>query len=582
MTTDWRVHYTRWNEYSDLEPELRRQLEQLAGDEKKLEDCFYKPIAFGTGGMRGVMGPGINRINVYTIRKATAGLALHLLEQGTDPAAQKVAIAYDSRADSYTFALETAKVLGHYGLTACLFEQLCPTPLLSFAVRHLGASAGVVITASHNPPEYNGYKIYGADGGQIPPEAAARIFAKIEEAGDELRIGTSEVSALINNGLLQMIGDEVFAAYMACQKQLRLPAAELALRTHQPRIVFSPLHGTTLAPITQGLQAFGFTQVKVVSEQAKPDPLFPTVATPNPEEPESFRLALMQARKKGADLIICTDPDGDRLGVAIRTGPNQHLILNGNQTGVLLLDYLLSQEKQAGTLPAQAAVVKTVVTSEMVRAIASDYGVATIDTLTGFKYIGEKIHEFAQSGAHAFLFGLEESCGYLRGDFVRDKDAVQAAFLLADACACQLAQGSSLHRRLQELYETYGYFREDLVSITYPGKAGMETMTAILAALRSKPMASVAGHRVSSIDDYLHGKRWLSATNESEPLPLPASDGLKYTLGEHGWFCIRPSGTEPKIKLYFGVKDTSEKAALQSLADIKKAVLAYLEQLLPA
>ncbi len=439
MTTDWRVHYTRWNEYSDLEPELRRQLEQLAGDEKKLEDCFYKPIAFGTGGMRGVMGPGINRINVYTIRKATAGLALHLLEQGTDPAAQKVAIAYDSRADSYTFALETAKVLGHYGLTACLFEQLCPTPLLSFAVRHLGASAGVVITASHNPPEYNGYKIYGADGGQIPPEAAARIFAKIEEAGDELRIGTSEVSALINNGLLQMIGDEVFAAYMACQKQLRLPAAELALRTHQPRIVFSPLHGTTLAPITQGLQAFGFTQVKVVSEQAKPDPLFPTVATPNPEEPESFRLALMQARKKGADLIICTDPDGDRLGVAIRTGPNQHLILNGNQTGVLLLDYLLSQEKQAGTLPAQAAVVKTVVTSEMVRAIASDYGVATIDTLTGFKYIGEKIHEFAQSGAHAFLFGLEESCGYLRGEFVRDKDAVQAAFLLADACACQLS-----------------------------------------------------------------------------------------------------------------------------------------------
>ncbi|RNB51741.1 phospho-sugar mutase [Brevibacillus gelatini] len=582
MTTDWQVHYTRWKEYPDLEPELRRQLEQLEGDEKKREDCFYKPISFGTGGMRGVMGPGINRINMYTIRKATAGLALHLLEQETNLAALKVAIAYDSRAHSHTFALETAKVLGHYGITACLFEQLCPTPLLSFAVRHLGASAGVVITASHNPPEYNGYKIYGADGGQIPPEAAARIFAKIEQAGDELRIGTSEVTELMDSGLLHMIGDEVFAAYMTCQKQLRHPAAELALRTHQPRIIFSPLHGTTLAPITQGLQALGFTQVHVVSRQAEPDPLFPTVATPNPEEPESFRMALKQARKKGADLIICTDPDGDRLGVAVRTGPNQYVILNGNQTGVLLLDYILTQEKKAGTLPARAAVVKTVVTSEMVRAIASDYGVATIDTLTGFKYIGEKIHEFAQSGTHAFLFGLEESCGYLRGDFVRDKDAVQAAFLLADACACLLAQGSSLYQRLQELYAKYGHYREDLVSITYPGKDGMEAMTAILAALRSKPLASVAGRHVTSIDDYLHGKRWLAETNGTEPLSLPASDGLKYTLGERGWFCIRPSGTEPKMKLYFGVKNTSEAAALQALSDIKKAVLAYLQQLLPA
>ncbi|MED2256242.1 phospho-sugar mutase [Brevibacillus parabrevis] len=582
MQMDWHKHYTRWKQYTDLDPQLQRHLEQLEGDEQKLEDCFYKPIAFGTGGMRGVMEPGINRINLYTIRKAAAGLALHLLEQHSDAAQLAVVIAYDSRNDSYTFALETAKVLGYYGVSACLFENLCPTPLLSFAVRHLGAAAGVVITASHNPPEYNGFKIYGSDGGQIPPQAADRIFAQMEQAGDELQIGTREVNELLDSGLLRMLGDEVFTAYMACQKQLRSPAASAIVAAHQPRIVFSPLHGTTLVPIAQGLQSLGFEQVKVVQEQAEPDPLFSTVSTPNPEEPESFRFALKHARKKGADLIICTDPDGDRLGVAIRTGPNQHVILNGNQAGVLLLDYILAQEKLAGTLPAHAAVVKTIVTSEMVRAIAADYGVATIDTLTGFKYIGEKIEEFAQSGAHHFLFGLEESCGYLRGDFVRDKDAVQAAFLLADACAFQLSQGSSLHQRLQELYAKHGTFREELISITYPGKDGMQTMTAILAALRDRPLTTVAGDAVTSIEDYLTGERRLQATNESQPLALPASDVLKFIMGDHAWFCIRPSGTEPKMKLYFGVRDVSESAALTALANMKKAVLDYLQQLLPA
>lgn len=582
MKADWQTNYSRWNNFAALDPALREQLDLIQMDSKHLEDCFYKPIDFGTGGMRGVMAPGINRINMYTIRKASAGLALYLLEQNADAAAIKVVIAYDSRQHAKAFALETAKVLGTYGITSCLFSKLTPTPLLSFAVRHLGACAGVVITASHNPPEYNGYKIYGSDGGQIPPHAASRILEKMDEVGDELLIAVTDESELLESGRLHMVENEIFDAYLACQEQLRISSAPFVLQTHQPRIVFSPLHGTTHDPILHGLMDRGFQQVRVVPEQANPDPEFTYATSPNPENPDAFRLALKYARKKGADLIICTDPDGDRLGVAVRTKPNQHIILTGNQVGVLLLDYLLSHKKAESDLPANSVIVKTIVTSEMVRAIAASYQISTVDTLTGFKYIGEKMYEYEQTGQHHYLFGLEESCGYLYGDFVRDKDGVQAAYLLADACAYQLSQGSSLYQQLQLLYQKYGYYQEDLVSITYTGRDGMEKMTTLLTSIRSTPLRAISGRSVTAVEDYATGLRHDLLSGENTVLSLPQSDVLKFHLENDAWFCIRPSGTEPKLKLYFGVKEQSEETAQTELVTLKQHVLDYLRRLMPS
>ncbi|GIO04849.1 phosphomannomutase [Brevibacillus reuszeri] len=582
MKADWQTNYTRWNEFAALDPALREQLDLIQMDSKHLEDCFYKPIDFGTGGMRGVMAPGINRINLYTIRKASAGLALYLLEQNADVAEMKVVIAYDSRQHAKAFAMETAKVLGRYGITSCLFSKLTPTPLLSFAVRHLGARAGVVITASHNPPEYNGYKIYGSDGGQIPPHTASRILEKMDDVGDELLVEVADETELLESGRLRMVENEIFDAYLASQEQLRFSSARLVLQTHQPRIVFSPLHGTTHDPILHGLVDRGFQQVRVIPEQANPDPEFTYASSPNPENPEAFRLAMKYARKKGADLIICTDPDGDRLGVAVRTKPNQHIILTGNQVGVLLLDYLLSHKKAESSLPANSVVVKTIVTSEMVRAIAASYHIGTVDTLTGFKYIGEKIYEFEQTRQYHFLFGLEESCGYLYGEFVRDKDGVQAAYLLADACAYQLSQGSSLYQQLQFLYQKYGYYQEDLVSITYTGRDGMEKMTTLLTSIRHAPPNTISGRIITTFEDYQTGLRHDLLSGKTTGLSLPTSDVLKFHLQNEAWFCIRPSGTEPKLKLYFGVKEKSEVSAQTQLATLKQHVLDFLRRLIPS
>ncbi|GED71095.1 phosphomannomutase [Brevibacillus reuszeri] len=583
MQADWQINYSRWNEFASLDPALRQHLDTLQSDVTQLEDCFHTSIAFGTGGMRGIMAPGTNRINIYTIRKASAGLARYLLEQNPDAASLKVVIAYDSRQDSHTFALETAKVLGQQGITSCLFSKLTPTPLLSFAVRHLGACAGVVITASHNPPEYNGYKIYGSDGGQIPPHTASRILEKMDEVGDELLVEITNESELLESGSLYMVENEIFDAYLASQEQLRFSSARLDLQTHQPRIVFSPLHGTTHDPILHGLAERGFQQVRVVPEQANPDPEFTYASSPNPENPDAFRLALKFARKKGADLIMCTDPDGDRLGVAVRTGPNQHVILTGNQVGVLLLDYLLLQKKAESTsLPANSVVVKTIVTSEMVRAIAAAYQIDTVDTLTGFKYIGEKIYEYEQTKQYHFLFGLEESCGYLYGDFVRDKDGVQAAYLLADACAHQLSQDRSLYEHLQQLFQKHGYYREDLVSVTYAGKDGMERMATLLSSIRSNPPGTISNRSITAIEDYETGIRLELLSGEASTLSLPKSHVMKFHLEKEAWFCIRPSGTEPKLKLYFGVKEFSDERAQHELATLKQHVFAFLRGHLPS
>ncbi|WP_064200888.1 phospho-sugar mutase [Brevibacillus brevis] len=577
MNANWYTHYTRWNECESLDSELRQQLTAMHADEKQLADCFSAPIAFGTGGMRGVMEPGINRINLYTIRKASAGLALYLLETYPDLAVKKVVIAYDSRKHSQMFAKETAKVLGQYGITTCIFKQLTPTPLLSFAVRHYRACAGIVITASHNPPEYNGYKIYGADGGQITLATAERLMDHIANAGNELEITPADEQELHKNGLLHYIDDSLLHAYLEKVKQLRVhPDLSPAIR-EQVKIVFTPLHGTTHDSITRGLKQFGYTQVSVVLEQAIPDPNFSTVDSPNPEEPEAFRLAISYAKKMDADMIMGTDPDGDRLGVLVKNKAGDYSVLTGNQLGAMLLHYLLETKQKKGELPTNGLVLKTIVTSEMGRAIAADFGVSTEDTLTGFKYIGEKIEAYKKSGAYVFQFGYEESYGYLIGDFVRDKDAVQTALLLADMCAYCKSQHKSLADTLNDLFDRYGHYAEELISFTCKGGEGMQKISATMSSLRNQPTSQIASHPILAIEDYASGIRTDCQTGTTTPLTLPASDTIKYFFHDHAWFCVRPSGTEPKIKIYLGVKGTRSQDSQEKLFTLKQAVLQLLD-----
>jgi phosphoglucomutase len=577
MAEHWQDHYQRWTKFANLDPELRAQLDSLRDDPHTLEDCFARQIEFGTGGMRGELGPGINRINLYTVRKASAGLARYVIGHGKAAMDAGVAIAYDSRHKSRAFAVEAATVLGWHGIRVHVFDRLCPTPLLSFAVRHLGAFAGIVITASHNPPEYNGYKVYGADGGQITPATAEALLKHMEEAGDELRIATADEPSLRESGLLRTIGSELLQAYLERLQSCRIPPAAPLAAGDPVRIVFTPLHGTTYEAITKGLDAFGYRHVTIVREQADPDPSFSTVSSPNPEEHQAFRLAIQYARKDGADLILGTDPDGDRLGVAVKNHQGDYVVLTGNQTGALLLHYLLSQKRQNGALPANGVVLKTIVTSEMGRAIASDFGLVTVDTLTGFKYIGEKIGEFEKTGAYAFQFGYEESCGFLLADFVRDKDAVQAALFMADACAFHKSEGRSLYDVLLQLFATYGYYMEDLHAMTCKGKDGMAKMASILSHLRSRPLTEIAEKKVTAVEDYLAGERRDVAAGTTALLTFPQTDTLKYVLDDDSWFCVRPSGTEPKIKLYFGVKGASLEEAGKKLAALKQAVVHLLE-----
>lgn len=574
MTEDWRKHYHRWTAFAALDLELREQLNRMRDDEKALQDCFYKSIEFGTGGMRGELGPGTNRINLYTIRKASEGLARYASEHGEQAKQRGVAIAYDSRHKSRELAFEAASVLGKHGIRVYVFDRLCPTPLLSFAVRHLGAWAGIVITASHNPPEYNGFKVYGSDGGQITPTIAGRLMRYMNDVQDELTVKVSDIPTLIKNGLLRILdNDEMTKAYLERVQSIRMPPSA-ALPVN---IVFTPLHGTTYESITQGLKAFGYRNVTVVPEQAVPDPDFPTVTSPNPEEHQALELGIKYGTETNADIIFGTDPDGDRLGVAVKNRAGSYVVLTGNQIGALLLHYLLSEKQKRGVLPPNGVVIKTIVTSEMGRAIATKFGLTTVDTLTGFKYIGEKISEYEKTGEYVFQFGYEESYGFLVGDFVRDKDAVQTALIMADACASCKSEGKSLYDVLLQLYETYGYYCENLYSMTCRGKDGMKKMAAILSSLRNRPLTEVAGKKVIAIEDYLSGERRDVRIGKTVPLTLPKSDVIKFQLEDDSWFCVRPSGTEPKLKIYFGVRGTSLEDGKRKLALVQESVIAQIE-----
>lgn len=570
---NWKQEFSRWLSYAELDAELKEQLENMKQDEKKIEDSFYKNLEFGTGGMRGELGAGTNRLNVYTVRKATQGLARFIEKLGEEAKKRGVVVAYDSRHKSPEFAMEVAATLGAHGITTYVFESLRPTPVLSFAVRYLHTVSGIVLTASHNPPEYNGYKVYGEDGGQLPPKEADELISYVNAVEDELTVEVADVEQLKADGLLHIIGQEVDDAYAAELNNVIINKEMVQKVGKDLKIVFTPLHGTSNISVRRGLEEVGFTDVTVVKEQELPDPNFSTVKSPNPEEHAAFEYAIRDGEKIGADVLIATDPDADRLGVAVRNHDGEFQVLTGNQTGALMLDYLLSQKKENGTLPENGVVLKTIVTSEIGRTIAKAYGLDTVDTLTGFKFIGEKIKQYEESGQYEFQFGYEESYGYLIRPFCRDKDAVQSVLFACEVAAYYKSQGKTLYDGLLEVFEKYGFFREDLVSLTLKGKDGAEQIQEMMATFRENPPKEVAGLTVVAVEDYKASIVTSLQDGHKEEIHLPKSNVLKYQLEDGSWFCLRPSGTEPKIKFYFGVKDNSLQNSEQKLLTIKEDIM---------
>lgn len=570
---NWRDKVDCWISHETLDQELRDLLIEKLHDNIFLEDSFYKNLEFGTGGMRGEIGPGTNRMNIYTVRKAAEGLSQYILEHGKEAQEKGIAIAYDCRHKSQEFALEVAKTVGKHNIKVYLFNELCPTPELSFAVRYLNTFVGVVITASHNPPQYNGFKVYGEDGGQIPPLAANKITHYIDSIDNELAIKVANEKALLDRGLLTYIGKEIDNAYIKKLKTIQFNRKLINKVGNDLRIVFTPLHGAGNKLICEGLKAFGFKKVTLVKEQTLPDPNFSTVKSPNPEEHDAFKMAIKYGKEVNADLLIGTDPDADRLGVAVKNFNDDYIVLTGNQLGALMLHYLLSQKKEKGDLPTNGAVIKTIVTSEMGSNIATDFGVTTINTLTGFKFIGEKIKEFTKTKEYEFQFGYEESYGFLINDFVRDKDAIQSAVFIAEVAAYYKEQGKTLYEGMVELFNKYGFYKEALQSLTLKGKEGQRNITYILNSFRDNPPKEIANIKIIYIEDYLTNKRIDLRTGQEINMPLPKSDVLKFYLANDSWFAIRPSGTEPKIKFYFAVKNSSLCESEKSLEFLQDYVM---------
>ena len=561
MALDSKVEqqYRAWLNDAGIDGATKAELLSLEGNEKEIEDRFYRDLEFGTGGLRGVIGAGTNRMNAYTVGRATQGLAQFLLNELPEP--RSVAIAYDSRNQSPEFALETALVLAGNGITAYVFESLRTTPELSFAVRYLKASAGIVITASHNPPEYNGYKVYGPDGGQLVPHMADLVIGEIRDLSFN-QIKRLDRAAAESQKLLHWIGKEVDDAYLQVVTAVSQRPEVVKAMSDKLHIVYTPLHGTGNLPVRAALAEVGFEHVHVVKEQELPDSQFSTVKSPNPEERDAFKLALELAAQVDADLIIGTDPDCDRMGAVVKDSNGEYFIMTGNQSGAIMVDYLLSSLKEKGQLPADGVVVKTIVTSEMGAVIAQSYGAEVMNTLTGFKYIGEKMTQFDQEGGHTFLFGYEESYGYLAGNYARDKDAVVASMLIAEACAYYKSKGLSLYDVLLKLYAEHGYFLEKLESRTMKGKDGVEQIQGIMSDWRTNPPAEINGRKVVQVLDYSLGLDG-----------LPKENVLKYVLDDQSWFCLRPSGTEPKIKVYFAVCGESVENSKSLLEGLVQSVM---------
>ena len=546
----------------------------MTEDEK--EDAFYRNLEFGTGGMRGLVGPGTNRMNIYTIRKANVGFANYLLKNVKDAKERGVAIAYDCRYFSPEFAMESAKVMASHGIKAYVFESLRPTPELSFAVRHLKAAGGIVVTASHNPPEYNGYKIYDETGCQLIPSDADKVIELVNSVKDVFEVEVKSEAELIKAGLIEIIGSEIDDLYIERVKALEINKDCLK---KDLKIVFTPLHGTANNPVRRVLTECGYEQLRVVEEQCIPDPNFKTVKSPNPEEPSAFEMAIELGKKVDADILIATDPDADRVGVAVKDAKGEYSLLTGNQTGAILIHYILSQQKAQKTLPAKGKVFNTIVTSEMGATIARAYGLEVMSTLTGFKFIGEQAR-LMEGTDYQFVFGYEESYGYLIGDFVRDKDSIQSVLMCAEAAAYFKEQGKTLYEVLMELYETYGFYREALVNITLKGKEGADKIHAILAEFREFTPIAVADKAVVAVEDYQESLRTDLINGTTSAIELPKSNVLKFKLEDGSWFVLRPSGTEPKAKVYIGVIADQLAQADEQVTKIKQDVLARVNEII--
>lgn len=572
----WQDNYQIWADRTDLPANLQAEMQQLATDDKAAEDAFYQPLSFGTAGMRGILGAGINRMNIFTVRQATEGLA-RLIDSLDDAVKGRgVAISYDSRHFSPEFAIESAKVLGAHGIKAYVFETLRPTPELSFTVRHLNAYAGIMITASHNPKDYNGYKIYGEDGGQMPPKESDIITASIREA-NMFEVPVKDEAELVAAGLLVKIGKEVDDAYLAEVKTVTVNQELIDTVGKDMKLVYSPLHGTGALIAGQALQNAGFENVTIVPEQAEPNGDFPTVKLPNPEDPEALAMGIALAKEQGADVVIAVDPDADRMGTAVRQPSGEYQLLTGNQIGAVLLNYLLTAKKAAGTLPANGALVKSIVSSEFAADIAKNFGVETINVLTGFKYIAEQIQHFEDTNEHTFLFGFEESYGYLVKSFARDKDSVQATVLLAEVAAYYKSLGKTLYDGLQELFEQYGYFVENTKSLTFAGVDGAEKIAALMNKFRAETPAEFGGVQVAKVEDFSLQTETDTTTGAVTPMTLPKANVVKYWLADGSWVAVRPSGTEPKIKFYVGTKGATAQAADDELAAIQATIATYVD-----
>ena len=560
--------YQLWKDYPELNADLRAELEAMT-DEGEIEDRFYQDLEFGTGGMRGKIGAGINRMNVYIVAKATYGLGKYLLATDPKNAEKGVAIAFDSRNKSAEFAQTAARVLAAMGVQAYLFESLRPTPVLSFTVRHVGAAGGIVITASHNPKEYNGYKVYGPDGGQMVSPAADELVAEIEKIDNYFDIPLANMQTAVEDGMIQIIGKEVDDAYAAAVENVvkANPGSDL-------KVIYTPIHGSGNVPVRRVLDDLGYKNVTVVAEQEQPDGNFPTVSYPNPEERSVFNIAMEMPEARDVDIIIGTDPDCDRVGVVGRNAEGEFVVFTGNQTGALLVDYFLKTRTE---LPDNKVVIKTIVTSELGGIVAKSHGAEVVDVLTGFKYIGEHMTEYEKTGEKTFAFGYEESYGYLAGNYARDKDAVLASALVCEMADYYKKQGLTLYDALEGLYQKFGYFIEGIQSMTLEGIEGKKQIANIMEKFRANHFDAFADEKLVTYNDYQSKESLDLASGEKSAIDLPKSNVLKFVFNENSWYALRPSGTEPKLKVYYSVTGKSRERAEEKMEILKKAVNEIIE-----
>ena len=571
---EFKETYELWSKNDRLDHLLKEELSTMGTDESMIKDAFFAPLEFGTAGMRGILGPGINRMNIYTVRQATEGLARLMESKGEEEKKRGVAIAYDSRRFSPEFAMEAARTLGVHGIPAYVFESLRPTPELSYAVRHLNCLCGIMITASHNPANYNGYKVYGEDGGQMPPNDADALTKFIREIDNPLDVKVISEDELNEKNLLTILGEDIDQSYLEEVKAVTVNPELMVEMSDKMKLVFTPLHGTGKMLGERALKNAGFNGFTLVPEQAEADPNFSTVHSPNPEEPGAFEYAIRLGKEIDADILVATDPDADRLGAAVRKANGEYEVITGNQIASLMLEYLLLAKKEAGELPENAVVLKSIVSSELPTAIAHSYGVEMIDVLTGFKFIAEKIKQYEEDHSHEFVFGFEESYGYLVKPFVRDKDAIQALVLIAEVAAHYKKKGQTLDDGLQEIYKKYGYYQEKTISVTMSGVTGAEKIKALIATFREDSPTEFAGVSVKETLDFGNSTKTFK-DGSVESIDMPSSNVLKYILEDESWIAVRPSGTEPKIKFYIGVKADSKEEATEKVDLLEEEMLKH-------